>query len=67
MKSRFSTCSATMIVLAALAIPVRLAAQDHQDNKHHKHVRYTVTDLGTLGGGFSEGVGINNRGFGQGD
>jgi hypothetical protein len=62
MKSRFSACSATMIVLAALAIPVRLAAQDHQDDNHHKHVRYTITDLGTLGGGFSEGVGINNRG-----
>jgi probable HAF family extracellular repeat protein len=62
MKSRILTCITAMMLFAALAIPVRLAAQDHQDNKHHKHVRYTVTDLGTLGGGFSEGVGINNRG-----
>jgi probable HAF family extracellular repeat protein len=35
--------------------PVRLAAQ--------QHIRYKVTDLGTLGGTFSFGVGINNEGW----
>src|SRR3984893_17553300 len=62
MKSRTLTCIAAVTLFAALAVPVRLTAQDHPDDNHHKHVRYTITDLGTLGGGFSEGVGINNRG-----
>jgi probable HAF family extracellular repeat protein len=54
-------CITTLTLLTALSVPIRLAAQDKQEH-HHNHVRYTVTDLGTLGGGFSEGVGINNRG-----
>jgi probable HAF family extracellular repeat protein len=62
MNSLNRRCLATLILFAALAIPVRLAALDHQDNKHQKHVRYTVTDLGTLGGGFGEAWGVNNRG-----
>jgi len=53
MKSRTLMCITAMALFAALAIPLQLAAQ---------HTRYTVTDLGTLGGTFSEGDGINNRG-----
>jgi probable HAF family extracellular repeat protein len=49
-----------MMLLAAPVTSVRLAAQDQQD--HNSHVRYTVKDLGTLGGTFSEAVGINNNG-----
>jgi len=41
---------------ATLAIPVRLSAQAHPQ-------RYTVTDLGTLGGTFSSGEGINDQGW----
>jgi probable HAF family extracellular repeat protein len=55
MNSKTSTRMIVLALFAALAIPVRLAAQ--------QHIRYTVTDLGTLGGTFSFGVGINNRGW----
>src|ERR1700737_1489250 len=37
------------MVFAALATPVRLAAQQHQDH-NHKHHHYKLIDLGTLGG-----------------
>jgi hypothetical protein len=41
MKSRTLMCITAMALVAALAIPLQLIAQ---------HTRYTVTDLGTLGG-----------------
>lgn len=53
MKSRTLTCIKAMTLFAALAVPARLSAQQ---------IRYTVTDLGTLGGTFSEAVGVSNRG-----
>lgn len=52
MKSK--TFAWILVVSVALAVPVRLSAQ--------KQMRYTVTDLGTLGGTFSQSVGISNRG-----
>src|SRR6266705_4522402 len=42
MKPRTLTCITAITVFAALAIPVRLAAQGH--------IRYRVIDVGTLGG-----------------
>ena len=54
MKSRSLKCVTAITLFAALAIPVRLAAQ--------KQIHYSVIDLGTLGGGFSSAGGINNRG-----
>src|SRR6266705_5198992 len=42
MKPRTLTCITAITVFAALAIPVRLAAQGH--------IRYKVVDVGTLGG-----------------
>jgi probable HAF family extracellular repeat protein len=53
MKSGTLTCITAITLFAALATPLQLTAQ---------HTRYTVTDLGTLGGTFSLGAGINNRG-----
>jgi len=60
MKSRLMFVTA-MTLFAALTIPVRLAAQDNQEHRHNR-VRYIVTVLGTLGGGFSSGNGINYKG-----
>jgi probable HAF family extracellular repeat protein len=49
-------CITALTLLTALAIPVRLAAQDNQDHKH-KHHHYKLIDMGTFGGpnsGFQE-------------
>src|SRR5260370_826209 len=48
MKSRTSTFITAIMLFAALAMPLRLAAQDEQD--HHKHHHYKLVDLGTFGG-----------------
>jgi hypothetical protein len=37
MKSRTLTCISALTLFAALAIPVRLAARDHQDDHKHHH------------------------------
>src|SRR5438552_6669975 len=51
MKSRTLTCIAAITLFAALAVPVRLAAQDKQEHsKKHKHHHYQVIDIGTFGG-----------------
>jgi probable HAF family extracellular repeat protein len=61
MKSRTLTCFTVMTLFAALAIPLRLTGQEQQKDKKDRR-RYTVTDLGTLGGTFSRAFGINNTG-----
>jgi len=61
MKSRMLTCLAAMTSFAALAAPVRLAAQEQQ--QHDAQAQYTVTRLGTLGGTVSGASSINNRGW----
>jgi probable HAF family extracellular repeat protein len=60
MKSAKLMCITAIALFAALAMPLRLAAQDNRD---HKHARYSVQDLGTLGGIFSWATGINNKGW----
>jgi probable HAF family extracellular repeat protein len=62
MKSRFLMCFTAITLFAALAMPLRLAAQDEEQPKHALP-RYVVKDLGTLGGTFSYGEGINNKGW----
>lgn len=52
MNSRTLTFIAAPMLFAILTVPVRLAAQ----------VRYTVIDVGTLGGTFTTPNAINNRG-----
>src|ERR1700726_1581743 len=61
MKSRVAfKLVAAITFLAALTLDVRLDAQVQQyDNKESR--RYTVIDLGTLGGTFSQALGINDK------
>jgi probable HAF family extracellular repeat protein len=54
MKSRTLMCFTAIPLFAALALSVRLAAQEQ--------TQYTVTFLGTLGGTFSQPFGMNNKG-----
>jgi probable HAF family extracellular repeat protein len=62
MKSRCLTLVAAVPLFAALAIPVRFAAQEPRSRTEHpQHYRLSV--LGTLGGTFGgEAWGVNNRG-----
>jgi len=63
MKSRILICLTAITLFAALAARVRLAAQvQNQDLP-----RYTVIDLGTFGGTYSEGDGISDSGWVLGD
>lgn len=61
MKSRNSAVLIATL-LATFMIPIRLLAQEQQEHKH-EHRRYTVTDLGTLGGTLGAAQGINDRGW----
>jgi probable HAF family extracellular repeat protein len=62
MKSRILTCIIAITIFAALAIPVRLAAQEQKQGLP----RYTVIDLGTLGGTYSLAGGLSNSGWVEG-
>ena len=62
MKSREFSWIALLILFAPLAIPVRVTGQEEQQAHTAHTVRYTVRDLGTLGGAYSFGYGINNLG-----
>jgi hypothetical protein len=63
MKSGFVKSFTTIAALAALALPVRLAAQEAGKNEHH---HYILKDLGTFGGPGSTPTEfqqvLNNRG-----
>ncbi|MGB9468099.1 MAG: hypothetical protein WBQ59_01990 [Candidatus Acidiferrum sp.] len=54
--------ASAIIMLAALALPVRSAGQEQKQEP----TRYTVTDLGTLGGTFSLAGGLSNTGWVEG-
>jgi probable HAF family extracellular repeat protein len=61
MKCRLLVCT-TLLVVLTIPVKLRLAAQEQQEHPR-KLQRYTITDLGTLGGTFSQANGINNRGW----
>jgi probable HAF family extracellular repeat protein len=66
MKSTLMMRISTMSLLAILAMPVRLAAQEQSATQEQKPelARYTVSDLGTLEGGtFSQPFFINKYGL----
>jgi uncharacterized membrane protein len=50
-----------MTLFAALAMPVRIVAQEQQQAEHVQ--RYTVADLGPAGNPFSQATGLNNHGL----
>ena len=52
MKSERLMAVSAVVVFAVLTSWVPLAAQDKQDHNQHRHARYTLTVLPTLGGTF---------------
>ena len=67
MKKNLTMYITTLTLLAALTVPVQLAAQDKQDHPHNPH-HYQLFDMGTLGGPNSfppnQGIlDINSRGL----
>jgi len=58
MKFRTLMCFTAMTSLAVLVTPLQLATQE----KNQHPPRYTVTDLGTLGGTFGSANAVNNGG-----
>jgi len=49
MKKDLTPHITALTLLAALAVPVQLAAQNEPE-QHHKHHHYQLIDLGTFGG-----------------
>ena len=47
MKFRILTCIAAMTLFAALAVPVRLAAQGNQKNNYSKFITFNAPGAGT--------------------
>ena len=62
MKSKTLTFTAMAVSAAALAGPVRVAAQNQQ-GPQGRPVLYAVQDLGALGGTFAQPLTINDRGW----
>ncbi|HEX4920702.1 MAG TPA: hypothetical protein VFV92_08175, partial [Candidatus Bathyarchaeia archaeon] len=58
MKIRPLSVATAITLFAALTPPVQLAAQE----RNQQPPRYTVTDLGTLGGTMGSATAVNNRG-----
>ena len=65
MKPRTWKWMPVVSLFAALAMPIGMAAQSPQQTSQ-KLPRYTITDLGTLGGTFGAAQGISNNGLVEG-
>ncbi len=63
MKPRTLTWFTAITLFAALAAPVQLVAQE----QNQQSPRYSVADLGTLGGTFGEANALNNKAWVVGD
>jgi probable HAF family extracellular repeat protein len=63
MKSRTLILVIAITLLAALSIPIQVSAQE----QNQKTPRYSVADLGTLGGTFGEANALNNKAWVVGD
>lgn len=69
-KKNLATYTTALTLLAALAVPVQLAAQGNQENINRKHHHYKLIDLGTFGGPqsyltnseFTSEADVDNRG-----
>jgi probable HAF family extracellular repeat protein len=62
MKSKNPALFVAVTSLCMLSAPVWLAAQPPEQQKS-SHVRYTIKDLGTLGGPFSEATAVTDNGL----
>ncbi len=60
---RRNTCAARIATLGIALIAFSASAQDNGSNNHQPLPRYTVIDLGTLGGTYSNAYGINDSGW----
>ena len=60
MKRSLTAATTVVTLFAALVGPARLAAQQERNNRLP---HYRVTDLGTMGGTFSDALGINSKGW----
>jgi hypothetical protein len=49
-KKNLKASATAMTLLTALAIPVRLAAQERLQEENKEHTRYKLVDIGTFGG-----------------
>jgi probable HAF family extracellular repeat protein len=63
MKSRLLLTISSLGLLAVLAVPARIAAQEGQQPKTDPRPHYTVNDLGPVDSPFSQATYVNDRGL----
>ena len=61
MKLRILTPISAVALFAVQAVPAQMVAQKINTTNEKQFPQYKVTDLGTLGGTFSQAFGINNK------